>query len=593
MNKRNYIGLATTCHDPAIAIINAAGELVFAEATERYLQNKRAWNAIPDDVIRMEKLVREYCDPGADLVIANSWDRKFIKGSKIVYPLLRWGIKRAVPAADWYAMDIVLRGMISISHTAGTALTHHFLKRFPEAVVKKTTFNHHLTHAAYACYSSPFEDAVCAVMDSYGEDSSTGFFHYHKGTLKPLPIKRSTASLGHFYSMICELCGFGTFKGEEWKVMGMAPYGKFDKDIYEILRSAIAVTDCRFTQRPNHVKFMQLIREAYPPQAGKDAMQYADLAHTAQFLFNELVTEMATNLHKRGLSDNLIIGGGCGLNSVCNGKLVEATPFKRVHVPCAPADDGNAVGAAALAYYKDHPASSKISNIRSPYLGSTISKDALGRLKRFSKFAKHPSSGKDIFTATARMLAEGKVIGWMQGKAEFGPRALGNRSIIADPRNPRIKDIINGKVKFREEFRPFAPSILHEYGPEYFENYQETLYMERALVFRPECRHKVPGVVHVDGTGRLQTVKKEYNERYHQLITAFHTLTGVPIILNTSFNVMGKPIIHTVEDAVATFCTTGLDALVIDDEIIIFSDQVDNTALDIVPSTFAAPIDDY
>jgi carbamoyltransferase len=156
-------------------------------------------------------------------------------------------------------------------------------------------------------------------------------------------------------------------------------------------------------------------------------------------------------------------------------------------------------------------------------------------------------------------------VGWVQGRAEFGPRALGNRSILADPRDPQMKDRINARVKFREEYRPFAPSILHEHGPAYFRDYQESPYMERTLAFLPEAEAKVPAVVHVDRTGRLQTVKKEWNPRYHELISCFHQRTGVPLILNTSFNVMGKPIIHTVEDALAVFFTCGIDVLVIED----------------------------
>jgi carbamoyltransferase len=166
------------------------------------------------------------------------------------------------------------------------------------------------------------------------------------------------------------------------------------------------------------------------------------------------------------------------------------------------------------------------------------------------------------------LLSQGKIVGWVQGRAEFGPRALGNRSILADPRSHTIKDQINSRVKFREEFRPFAPSILHEFGHQYFEDYQESPYMERTLRFRRSVLERVPGVVHVDHTGRLQTVKKEWNERYYNLLDECYKLTGVPILSNTSFNIMGKPIIHTLEDAVAVFYTSGLDALVIDNLLI-------------------------
>jgi carbamoyltransferase len=194
-----------------------------------------------------------------------------------------------------------------------------------------------------------------------------------------------------------------------------------------------------------------------------------------------------------------------------------------------------------------------------------VSAEAVARLARFAGGLTIRHLPNAIAEETARLLADGKLIGWVQGRAEFGPRALGNRSILADPRDPGMKAHINERVKFREDYRPFAPSILHEHGPEYFEDYRESPYMERALRFRPEAAARVPAVVHADGSGRLQTVKPAWNPRFHQLISAFHQLTGVPLLLNTSFNVMGKPIVHSVEDAVAVLMTTGLDALVIDD----------------------------
>jgi carbamoyltransferase len=226
------------------------------------------------------------------------------------------------------------------------------------------------------------------------------------------------------------------------------------------------------------------------------------------------------------------------------------------------------VGAALLSYQRDHPNWRPRAEVQSPFLGTPIGGEALHNLIRFDRselVTHHPGKIHEI---AAELLAEGQIIGWAQGRAEFGPRALGNRSILADARDPDVKDMINGRVKFREEFRPFAPSILHEFGPEYFENYQESPYMDRTLRFRPEVTHKVPGVVHVNGTGRLQTVKREWNPKYYDLISAFHRLTSIPLVLNTSFNIMGKPIIHSVEDAVAVLHTTGLDALVIDDYLI-------------------------
>lgn len=301
---------------------------------------------------------------------------------------------------------------------------------------------------------------------------------------------------------------------------------------------------------------------------GSSPLEAADLAHTGQVVFSQVCEELLTNFSRCGGSGNLVYTGGCALNSAWNGRILERTPFEELYVFPAPADDGNALGAALLAYYEDHPPSEAPGRIRSPYLGSRMSGAALDRLDRFSGIPLTRLKPEEIPEAGARLLADGKILGWVQGRAEFGPRALGNRSILADPRRADVKEALNDRVKFREEFRPFAPSILHELGPEYFEDYQRSPYMERALRFRAEVRDKVPGVVHVDGTGRLHSVEREMNERFHDLIAAFHRLTGVPLVLNTSFNVMGKPIIHSVEDAVAVFYTTGLDALIIEDILI-------------------------
>ncbi|MHC5824163.1 MAG: carbamoyltransferase C-terminal domain-containing protein, partial [Nostoc sp.] len=234
----------------------------------------------------------------------------------------------------------------------------------------------------------------------------------------------------------------------------------------------------------------------------------------------------------------------------------------------APADDGNAIGAALLAYQEDHPHKLSKTVWQSPYLGSTISKKSLDNMLRFSRIPHIRNLPGTIHLEAARLLSEGKLLGWVQGRAEFGPRALGNRSILADPRSPNMKNIINERVKFREEYRPFAPSILHEFGDKYFENYQESPYMERTLSWHPEVKEQVPAVVHANGTGRLQTVKQEWNEKFYNLIYAFYEITGVPILLNTSLNVMGKPIIHSLEDALSIFYTAGLDALIIEDYLI-------------------------
>ena len=263
-----------------------------------------------------------------------------------------------------------------------------------------------------------------------------------------------------------------------------------------------------------------------------------------------------------------MLGGGCALNSSYNGTVIERTEFDQLHVPCSPGDDGCALGAALLSYQNENPRVGLDGDFGSPYLGSTMSQSSVDRLAGLARVPGLRRFPGTIHREAARRLAAGKILGWVQGRSEFGPRALGNRSILADPRLPNMKESINSRVKFREEFRPFAPAILDEYGDEYFEDYQVSRYMERTLRFRDSVKGRVPAVVHVDGTGRLQTVKKQWNTRFHALLTAFFELSGVPVLLNTSFNVMGRPIVHSVEDILGAFYSTGLDAVVIEDYLI-------------------------
>ena len=574
--SRYYIGLATTYHDGSIAIVNSQGKVIFAEATERFLQSKRAISIAPDQFYHVIQLMKTYIEPGAEIVVAHTWsDASITRTKNTLEELMKiddgtfpFSIKRYIASLK-YETKCQIHSLERASETLEYIMTQvEEYYGFPKLLVKK--YDHHLTHAATACFISPFHEACCVVMDGYGENRSYMCFQYRDDKIIELPgIEDGPGSLGSFYSLVCDTCGFEGFQGEEWKVMGLAAYGKFDQQIYDLLKSFIKVEglnlrECSVELKGHFLEKLYSMRR----KRGEPAITAANIAYNGQLVYTELLSEYLNNVYQLNISENLVMSGGCCLNSSANGTITEKTGFKNLYVFSAPADDGNAIGAALLAYYEDHPDERRTPGFQSPYLGSELSQYKIEHLKRFGNFKKIKHYPDDIHYQAAKLLADGKIIGWVQGKAEFGPRALGNRSILADPRSPAIKDIINERVKFREEFRPLAPSILHEFGPEYFENYQETPYMERALRFKEEVKHKVPGVVHEDGTGRLQTVKKEWNERYYNLIKAFYELTSIPLVLNTSYNVMGKPIIHSVEDAIAVFCTSGLDALIIGDLLI-------------------------
>ena len=571
--KTYYIGLGITYHDPALAIVDEHGVTLFDESSERYLKYKRAINGEPDILSRLPELIREFCPNAGRFVIASSWSKTRPWYERVTSALgflgsrglNRHGLKRLRSPLDTRQIHHMMACNRLAIARGGLNLVRLLSESYSHCQVEFCDFDHHDNHAALACYASPFEEASCAVVDSYGETGSMGFFQFHDGKLERVHTSRGLGSLGLYYMYITALCGFDWMQGEEWKVMGLAPYGQLDPEVDALLKQTLIVRGLNL-EHPRGQLFPALEALAKKRRIKSNPTESAaNLAFTGQAHFAHIMTELLANFHAAYPSHNLALAGGCALNSSCNGQIAQKTNFRNVYVPPAPADDGTALGAAWLAVARERPWLARPKPPLSAYLGSVISEEAVARLARFSPCL-HPRHLPDsICEETARLLANGKLVAWVQGRAEFGPRALGNRSILADPRDSGMKAKINERVKFREEYRPFAPSILHEFGPAYFEDYRETPYMEQALRFRPEVMAQVPAVVHVDGTGRLQSVKSDWNPQFYRLLSAFHQLTGIPLLLNTSFNVMGKPMVHSMEDAVAVFMTSGLDRLVIGD----------------------------
>ena len=571
-----YIGLGNTFHDTSLAILNENGEILFAESTERRMQFKRGFN-IPPDHIGISSILKEYCEPNATFTIADSWSSDY---KKLLERLDRFGFFSPSTLSD-PNLDIPSKFIFSkASIYSILGIQHNFLKSTGKGIqlainelfgvqeVTYKSYEHHLTHAAYACYSSPFTKADCFVTDGFGESGALSFFSYENDKITLQKIQKGNESLGFLYELITILCGFDWFKGEEWKVMGLAPYGKAIEEV-EALLNDLCEFDNGNLKYPNVSTIAEIVKKLYKfkrPKGG-DPWEASHIAASGQAFFSKRMDQIIN--HFSTDNDNLVLGGGCALNSSYNGTILDKLPYKKLHVPSAPGDDGNAIGSAMLALKEERPhITIGKKPFVSPYLGSTLSNKTLKRLYKLGGIKNIKHIPLTIHKETAALLAEGKLVGWCQGRAEFGPRALGNRSILADPRPANMKDKINSNIKFREEFRPFAPSILHEHADNYFEHYQETPYMERTLKFKKEKWDVVPAVVHANKTGRLQTVKKEYNKSYYQLIKEFYKLTGVPIVLNTSFNIMGKPMAHSVEDAIGLFYTTGLDVLVINDYLI-------------------------
>ena len=568
------VGYANTYHDPAMAFLS--GDAFFAEAIERSSQEKRArWKAgagYTPSALR-KALAKAGINLGdSEIHLRSTWAFTWIERlvlrllwlfwkGKPIYGPLRPGVptelaslqKVSAYSVKWFLGAVPLF-CEQLAHSASKGTS---------AIASVKPVRHHLTHAANAALTSPFEECVVMVLDGQGERHGASFYHFRQNQFRELG--HCAGSLGFLYARVTTLCGFSPVKGEEWKVMGLAGYGKVDQRVADFFRARTKVSGFRYELDFPESCWAELgkLVGGFRDEDHTNPLASADLAASFQEYFTETVVAIAKGLAQLGLSRNLAYAGGCALNSSTNGRLLRESGFAAMHVPCAPADDGNALGAAL---HEKHIARGepRARATGSPYLGHSPDLAALEQLLSFGHFKYRKfSTEAELVSAAASLLSEGKILGWMQGRAEFGPRALGNRSILADPRNPRMKTEINRLVKFRESYRPIAPSILHEHGAEYFSRYEFSPYMERTLPFRPEVISKVPAVVHEDGTGRAQSVTRELNPLYHALITEFSRRTGVPILVNTSLNVMGRPIVHGIEDAITLFTTTGLHALAI------------------------------
>jgi len=433
---------------------------------------------------------------------------------------------------------------------------------------------HHLSHAAYSYFTSPFEESAILTTDGVGEWSTTSIGMGEKNSVKLLQDIRWPHSLGLFYSAFTYFLGFQVNEGE-YKLMGLASFGnpkyydliwdnlidvKNDGSIHLNMEYFAFTYDKVMTNS----KFSELFGIKRRNENEETKQIHFDIGASAQKVLEDILLKMVEHAYDKTKSKNLCLGGGVALNGVANYRILKESSFENVHIPPSPGDAGSAVGCAQYLYFSYHeqkrmiddPTQSIIENV---YVGPSYSRD---EIKQFLD-TKHIEYEELDDTATiekcAKLISEGNVVGWYQGKMEWGPRALGNRSILADPRRKEMKDILNEKIKHRESFRPFAPSILEEYYLEYFDIDIPSPYMLFvAPVKKPD---KIPAVTHVDGTGRVQTVSKSSNPLYHKLISQFHKLTGVPVIINTSMNVKGEPIVNTPEQAYNMLTKTDMDYL--------------------------------
>jgi len=433
---------------------------------------------------------------------------------------------------------------------------------------------HHLSHAAYSYFTSPFEESAILTTDGVGEWSTTSIGVGEKHSVKLLQDIRWPHSLGLFYSAFTYFLGFQVNEGE-YKLMGLASFGK-PKYYDLILENLIDVKNdgsihlnmeyfaFTYDKVMTNSKFSELFGIKRRNENEDTKQIHFDIGASAQKVLEDILLKMVEHVYKKTKSKNLCLGGGVALNGVANYRILKESSFENVHIPPSPGDAGSAVGCAQYLYFSQKNQRRVIQEttktiIENVYVGPSYSRQ---EIKQFldTKNIKYDELDENTTIETcAKLISEGNVVGWYQGKMEWGPRALGNRSILADPRRKEMKDILNEKIKHRESFRPFAPSILEEHCSDYFDIDVPSPYMLMvAPVKKPD---KIPAVTHVDGTGRVQTVSKSSNPIYYKLISRFHELTGIPVIINTSMNVKGEPIVNTPEQAYNMLTKTEMDYL--------------------------------
>lgn len=448
-----------------------------------------------------------------------------------------------------------------------------------------TPVPHHHAHAASAYYPSGFNNALVVVVDGLGEMHSISIFSAEKSKLKLLRQYDILSSLGIFYSIITYFLGFSV-NSDEYKIMGLAPYGNYKKYLSTLSECIkfnpkgetfipLLLQNRTLVEKESYRGAIKWLSENLFPQRNpldRIGQEHKDLAATLQYLLNKAMLHIVSYWQQETQHDKLCMAGGVALNCTANGEILKNGIFDDIYIQPAAGDDGTSVGSALYQHYSNYP-EAKRKNEKMPFYGYSATRSEISKalIKFNNKIKAKRYKTEKLLDEVTELILRGEVIAWMQGEMEFGPRALGHRSILADPRSSKMKDIINQLVKKRESFRPFAPAVKHKDANKYFDfEYVRSLpYMLFVVPVKEEYRDKLPAITHINGSARIQTVNKEDNYLFWKLIDMFGKKSGIPILLNTSFNVKGQPIVCTAEDAITTFLSTGINVLVIDNYIIL------------------------
>jgi carbamoyltransferase len=596
----NILGISAFYHDSAACLVRD-GQIVAAAQEERFTRKK--FDArFPVNAIR-------YCIQAGGISLAELkyvvfYDKPLIKFERLLETYVAFspkGIKSFLAAMPvWLKEKLLLKNVLQQELVS--------LDGVKKSDLPPMLFGeHHESHAASAFYPSPFESAAVLCMDGVGEWATTSAWTGDGNTLTPLWEIHFPHSLGLLYSAFTYYTGFRVNSGE-YKVMGLAPYGqpKYVQAIYDNLidlkddgtfRLKIDYFNYCTGLTMTNGKFDDLF--GGPPRKPETLLTQRDmdLARSIQEVTEEVMLRLARSLHRETGAENLCLAGGVALNCVGNGRILREGPFKRLWIQPSAGDAGGAVGAALTAWHKLENGVRSVNgskdSMQGSFLGPCYSNEEIEQFLRAKEAPFERLSDEVLFDRVAQELADGKVIGWFQGRMEFGPRALGARSILGDARNPKMQSVMNLKIKFRESFRPFAPSVLRERVSDYFALDTDSPYMllvapvvekrriaptkEQQSLWGIELlnvpKSDIPAATHVDYSARIQTVHEETNPRYYKLLKAFEARTGCGLLVNTSFNVRSEPIVCSPEDAYRCFMRTAIDILVLENCLLHKADQ--------------------
>jgi len=598
-NSMNILGISAYYHDSAAALIQD-GEILAAAQEERFTRKKHDPD-FPDSAIR-------YCLSEAGIGLADVdqvvfYDKPLVKFERLLETYLSYAPKglRSFIAA----MPVWLKEKLYLKTTLKRELADLGackVKDLPTLLFAE----HHRSHAASAFFFSPFEEAAVMCLDGVGEWATTTAWHGKGNSLEPLWEIDFPHSLGLLYSAFTYFTGFRVNSGE-YKLMGLAPYGEpkyvdlIRENLIDIKEDGSFKLDMQYF---NYCTGLTMTNEKFdklfgrPPRKAESELTQdeMDIAASIQVVTEDVVMRLARSLQKETGCKYLCLAGGVALNCVSNGKLLRDGPFEDIWIQPAAGDAGGAIGAASIAWHEHQGQPRQVNGhdtMRGSYLGPRYSDDVI-RSELDKLGANYTRLDDDaLYSKLAEALDDGSVAGWFQGRMEFGPRALGGRSIIGDPRNTKMQSVMNLKIKYRESFRPFAPSVLEERASDYFHLDRPSPYMlivapvaddlripmsdEQSQLFGIDRlkvpRSEIPAITHVDYSARVQTVSERTNPRYYHLLKAFDARTGCGVLVNTSFNVRGEPIVCTPEDAYRCFMRTEMDYLVIENFILDKKDQ--------------------